>query len=126
FFPFVLGTILADLWQNKKLVEMLKTFSYHGGWSLLILAGLIFSSGILPEDLPVWFRFANLSLRDSMTITHTLGAACILLTVLTTPGIQNALRIKPTIYLGRISYSLYLLHLPLIASVGSFIFVQLI
>jgi peptidoglycan/LPS O-acetylase OafA/YrhL len=43
-----------------------------------------------------------------------LAAVYVVLAVMTRPVLQNGLSVKPLLWLGRVSYSLYLVHIPVL------------
>ena len=53
------------------------------------------------------------------------GAALLLAGVLGLPGLQRFFGAKPFRFLGKISYSLYLLHFPVIATFSCWLFLSL-
>lgn len=50
---------------------------------------------------------------------HILGVLCFVFAVLNLKGLQSFFAMKGFLYLGRISYSLYLIHFPVIATFGA-------
>lgn len=86
---------------------------------VLLLGGLLLGSfPSLAWAYQSWWDFVkNQSILDHFVFIHTLGAVMVVAAVIMSPIFQRILGSKPLLFLGSISFSLYLLH-PLV--MGSF------
>ena len=64
-------------------------------------------------------------LDDTLQSRLVVGAFCALVLMAITPGLQALFRSRPFQFLGHISFSLYIWHLTIIFSLGSFTFYAL-
>lgn len=109
---FALGTLLAWLVvQEFRLSKLLAPMAVLAG---LVLGG--YPSGISAENFYRYFR--GLTFID----WHILGAFVLLLGVLSWKGVQKLLSWRLFGWLGKISYSVYLIHIPLLFSLSTGIF----
>ncbi len=120
---FILGVGLHFIkpWQlpSGKLRSLLAVF--------LLLAGLLLgsfpSSGSRQETI---FRyFPDLIDLFSAEWLHVFGGVCLISSVLLSPRLQQFFSLRAFRFLGRISFSMYLIHVLLIGSLSSAIFLQL-
>ena len=100
---FVLGAVLAR--HQARLCSAVRRLG-SAGW--LLLATSLFLYFNYPARLPLG-RLQPL-LADRGMLTSALGAAGLLVCALSLPSFSRALQANATEYLGRISYSLYLVH----------------
>jgi peptidoglycan/LPS O-acetylase OafA/YrhL len=108
---FFLGAILRELWAANRLRKVKPTSCFFAG---LILGS--FSAGFhqrmhLPS-VPEIFRIGS---RDG--ILYPLAAALIVYGCITAPRLGAAFSCAPARFLGRISFPLYLFHVPLLYTV---------
>lgn len=110
---FLLGFLLADIKYNKSLV----VFNFSGALNAIMAnkkANLILF-------IVLSTSFGNYSNSFSKLILSTL----IVVILVYTPLLQNFFDSKILIWLGKISFGLYLIHLPLICSLPSFLLLNL-
>ncbi|WP_341900264.1 acyltransferase [Fluviicola taffensis] len=121
---FILGSLISKLFVDG--------FSFPKGWKgisiklVLLITGVYFSSypqGFFTEQ-SIWKPLAW-SCTNSYDLFHVLGAFCILFVICFDRNFIRFFSIKPFLYLGKISFSFYLLHLAVMCSLGCFIFLQL-
>jgi peptidoglycan/LPS O-acetylase OafA/YrhL len=93
---FLFGTAVAL--NRRAIVDRFR--NRHQTWGLTLLAAGLLVCWI---HWPLWH-----------TIMIGLGAAAILAAILATPRLQSWMATRPLLWLGRRSYSLYLIHVPLI------------
>ena len=89
---------------------------------LAVLAGYLLAS--LPLDASVW-GFIPVSGGHRLPIVSVMGGAFIVYAA-RFGALAFLLRSRPAQFLGRISYPLYLIHLPVLLSVGCGVFVAAI
>lgn len=63
--------------------------------------------------------FCAVGFTASHVAVMSVGAALLVASVVSMPALQRALSARPCLFLGRISYSLYLLHYPLLLMIAS-------
>lgn len=117
---FIVGYLFAYLVNNYEF----ETIKYKPLISLiLIIAGLFFggySSGGTPAS---YYKIFNFS---SYFFPHFLGALLLIPGIYFSNTIQNLLSNKLFLWLGKLSFSVYLVHIPLIYSYSSYFFLRLI
>lgn len=123
YLSFVLGTSLAYI--TARYDAILERIRQSVLWriiaALCLFTGLFlggYPSGVVPENI---YRYLN-HLPSTLTpykIYHIIGAFLLVLAVLCLPLIQRALSLRPMLFLGDISFAVYLLNLPLIFSFSS-------
>lgn len=110
---FVLGAICADVSARRRL-------QVSRWWWIVLLLGLYFGS--YPYRLPeesIWLP-VTLTLKGSaFIVSHIVGGALCILAVPMLPPIKRFFETGIAAFLGRISYSLYLVHFILWGSVGT-------
>ena len=111
---FALGTLLAWMYRSSPLL-----FSPFAGVPILLLGLFLggFPSGVIPTNA-YRFLFGEISSVD----WHMLGAVLTLYGLFSLPWLQRGLSIKPFRWLGRISYAVYLLHIPVLFGLSTAIF----
>ena len=116
---FTYGMLLAwmiqhniDLIRNKMIVSMILI-------SGIFLAG--FPKGVQPTNFYSIFLFLNGFITASIHI-HALGAFLIILSIQHLKQFTSILECSYPQMLGRISYSIYLVHIPLLFSFSTFLF----
>lgn len=110
---FVFGTLLAWMHINQP-----GWFNKYAGIALLVV-GLVlggYPSGVVPTNF--YRYFSAVSEFD----IHALGAICVLYGVWSIKEIQSLLSTKVFSFLGKISYAVYLIHIPLLFSLSASLF----
>lgn len=127
FIGFLIGLILADIYQNKRSIyESIANQSVF--YKLIALTAALYMASFPPlrtaEDLGLAFRpmlfLNNYSLNQ--TIVHLIAAAIIIILLLTSRRLNRFLELRPLVFLGAVSYSMYATHLLVLGSVVSFVF----
>ncbi|OME07846.1 hypothetical protein BSK64_06205 [Paenibacillus odorifer] len=125
YLGFILGMILSDIniggYFNK---SFFRNFFFK---MILMVIGLYLAS--YPSAATVNNSiYKSIEATDPKTIVlyHTLGAFCIILVLLNSVKFQTIFSTKVFEFFGKISFSMYLLHLLVIGSLSSYIFITLI
>jgi peptidoglycan/LPS O-acetylase OafA/YrhL len=116
YFGFVVGVLIADVatmrpamaWRARTWVPLALFAAWLGSYPYFDPTGSMWSpiATVLRE------------IGEPFRLSHTLAAACLLVVALRAPPVQRALAGGVPRYLGRLSYAMYLVHFPLMASVG--------
>ncbi len=121
---FILGSLISRLFIDG--------FSFPKGIRgicikcFLLVTGIYFSSfpqGFFTQQ-SIW-KWIDWSWTSGYDLFHVLGAFCILFVSCFDKNFRRFFAIKPFLYLGKISFSFYLLHLAVMCSFGFFIFREL-
>lgn len=115
YLAFIIGMGLADTLNSK--ISIFKTGNK-------IVLGIILISGLFIGSYPVGtvtndslYSFLNNGIFQTPKLTyHILGAGMILYVLLNSQWLQNIFSSQLLIFLGKISYSLYLIHFLVISS----------
>ncbi|MBT3816772.1 MAG: acyltransferase [Candidatus Magasanikbacteria bacterium] len=121
YLAFILGMALSDLYNNKP--DLFKKYSNKFSIGLFFILGFFFAA--YPKGFPVdntMYSFLKLETIDSAIFYHIVGAFFVMLFLLMSQKIQKILSAKSLIYIGRLSFSIYVIHLIVIASFSSYIF----
>ncbi|GIP30250.1 hypothetical protein J23TS9_53800 [Paenibacillus sp. J23TS9] len=126
YLGFILGMALSDLMYSGR------------NWLIVIqrpwIPPLFLGAGLYLGSYPyvgtestiysilVWNSSSSFSF---FVFYHTLGACLTLIALLNSPRLQSLFSRKTFLYLGKISFSFYLLHFTIVCSLGSYIFYQL-
>lgn len=114
---FVLGTCLAWVYLNAE-----QLFNKYVG-IILVIVGLFlggYPSGVIPNNI---YSVLN---GNAYVFIHVIGAFLFLYGVWSCKGIQKIFSLPIFRALGKISYAVYLLHIPLLFSVTTSIFLMLV
>jgi peptidoglycan/LPS O-acetylase OafA/YrhL len=123
---FIFGIILADFTQNYS--NALKIFSRGVIPWILLTLGLLFSSYpnyVDQSDLTNTFYGVLPHLRGLGGGYSMFGAVIVFTAVLINPRLQKMLSGKGFVFLGRISYAMYVIHFLLLGSFSSWLFINL-
>lgn len=120
---FVLGVLLAYCFREIK--EM---FGHKWIGVLCLAIGLFlggYPSGVQPVNV---YKFLNFLPKEILTYQfwHIVGAFFTVYGIWNIPIVQKVLKCSGCQFLGRISYSIYIIHIPFIFSVSCYIFGQLV
>jgi len=127
FIGFVAGLILADIYHNRNQV-----YKFIANLSI-IYKGLALTVALYFASFPPLRNAENLSLvhrpllfLDNYTLNQTIvlliAAVTIIVLVLTSKRLNKLLELKPLVFLGSISYSMYAIHLLVLGSAASLAF----
>ncbi len=120
YLSIFLGYVLCDFmhtdWKWKEVC--IKSQILNGMLGVVGLYFMAYPSAGFGYEGTIWgilpFVFVN--------YYHILGVLCFVFAVLNLQGLQKFFARKGFLYLGRISYSLYLIHFPVIATLGAWFF----
>lgn len=114
---FILGTLLSWLYKNKS-----KIFNKYLGCILLTVGLLLggYPSGIIPNNI---YKFLN---GESYLFWHIIGSFLTIYGIWSCSIFKKILSMRIFKLLGKISYSVYLIHIPILFSVSTGIFLLLI
>jgi len=131
YMGFVAGMILADLYANGKIVQVQRGWKiiptvllglFLGGYPIMGATGTIYhfiTPGIVQR------LFAPLIIINWNVIYLTIGATIIVASVLMAAQVANIFRKKFISGVGKYTFSIYLVHVPILYSFGMFAFVVL-
>lgn len=128
YLAFVIGMLLSDLYNGKNgdrymaknpvilgelcVVGLLFGTYYVGGWRGTTAYDTL--SGIL-----------HFSIVDPSMFFRTVGAGILLLVLLNSGTLKNLLNSRVSVFLGRILYTMYLLHILVVYPLSSLLFTAL-
>jgi peptidoglycan/LPS O-acetylase OafA/YrhL len=119
-FPFVVGVFLS-LYVAKNKPEMSDPAS-----AALIVAGLYLLGYMVPEQAYGWVPALPKFMADVSQIAfHTVGSACIIFATMANVRIFASLSGGVCRWLGKLSFPLYLMHVVVICSLSSFLYLLL-
>jgi peptidoglycan/LPS O-acetylase OafA/YrhL len=110
---FLLGFFLCDIdYSDNKLKNINRLLEKHF-FSKWYYASVFFSILIVFTGSDVW------------TLSNILLSTLLVFTVMRSGFLQTIFQSRPLVWLGKISFSLYLLHVPLICSLSCFLYLYL-
>lgn len=122
FFPVLLGMGLCDVYVNGNLNRY---FGRLAKYSNLLAFGLLlvgfYLGSFINSSVKGYTHFAVLK-ETLWPFINIAGAFCVVASLLFFSKAQWFLSLKPVQFLGRVSYSVYLLHVPLICSFTCWLF----
>jgi peptidoglycan/LPS O-acetylase OafA/YrhL len=127
YLAFILGVAICDIWTNTLAIRGYITDRI--AWILLPI-GLFLGSWNLPYNIYHPF-YASLHLysftgAQTLLLAQIIGAVCVIISVLQLRTLTKFFETRLLQYLGRISFSLYLLHWIILYSISAYIFNQLL
>jgi peptidoglycan/LPS O-acetylase OafA/YrhL len=128
FLGFAFGLILADLAAQERVQDRVRQVPWPA-WAMLVVSGLLI--GGYPaggSTVGTWYTlFPNLIETNIQAIAtwHSIAALMLVTGVLGWSGAQRVLEWRPFVELGRQSFGLYLTHLMILATFGSYLFKSL-
>ena len=111
-FHFMLGMLLTYFFPFIARYDLRTSRFYHFRYLVYLLAFGLFSIRHITRIFPLGEHsnyWLNL-LRVDLFFFTSIGAFILLAYIINSPRLQRWLTIKPLLFLGRISYSLYLAH----------------
>ena len=130
YLAFVIGMVLSDM-RYSPWGEPYRRFLQERPWFCLLLfaGGAFFGTYFLNGQTP-WSRWLDFWVLQAMgvdlfTFYHVIGAGMLFACCLYHKGLQRILSWRPLLFVGRVSFSLYLLHFLLLCSLGCHVFLWL-
>lgn len=123
FLAFILGMLLSDINHspvNHKIIPKKKPIITF----FMFILGIYFASypyGSTNNSIYDVLKFSFLDV-EFRAFYHILGAFFMIIAILNSEILQSFFSRKILLYLGRISFSLYLVHFPIITSLSFYIF----
>ncbi|WP_353106618.1 acyltransferase family protein [Acetoanaerobium noterae] len=123
YLAFVLGILLADINYNKSKIMCIFTKKLTLNYIFLIV-GLILSSFPYNDVSKTLYEILILDIENFnfFVFYHILGSFVVLYAITNTTKLQKIFSNKILVYLGKNSFSLFLLHFPILASFSFYIF----
>ena len=127
YVAFILGLILCD-YETAIIRGISEQYRHHFSRVLLILSLFMgsYPPGIPYDQLSKIYQFIPYFGIETMKYYHILGAVCLIIAIMASEALKKILSHRVLLFLGRISFSLYLLHILVIGSVGCKLFLFLI
>jgi peptidoglycan/LPS O-acetylase OafA/YrhL len=117
YLAFIFGMILCDIGVA------FPKFKLHPLVGLLAgMNGLLLGARPIPSSTHLVYsdwKIPFLPSADMFVLPHVIGAGLVLLAVVYSPLLRRTFATKPLRYLGKISFSMYLIHVLIIGSIGS-------
>jgi len=109
---FILGIALSAIYPKIKNTSFNETKFYPYRWLIYIVIVVLFSLNRLAKFIPEVEQLLDVLWVYDIRVAHFSGLAAflLLLIVITNKGIQSFMEKKALLYLGKISYSIYLVH----------------
>lgn len=125
YLGFVLGLLLSDLHNSGR--NWLALVSHPWVNLALVIVGIYVGSYpyVAPDNTVYSVLVWNAPGFSFFVFYHVIGSFLILLAALHSKWMQALFSSKPFAYLGKISFSMYLVHFTIISSLGSYLFLQL-
>lgn len=125
YVTFIYGVAICDYHYHGS--QAVARFLHRGYWVPAILLCLFFGSSPVGTLRGTLFQYATGIMPAGMSVTtttHVLGAIGLVFVIVNTPVLQHVLTSRPALYLGKVSFSLYLTHFLIIGSLSSYLFVK--
>ena len=126
YLAFILGMLLSDVFAHRQMI--LRQHDPKKIWrSLFLVLGLFLGSFPIGRDPSgTMYAFMNFSwLSSPATLYHILGAFLLMVVLLDSRKMQKFFSYKYFLFLGEVSFAMYLLHFIILGSFSSFIFLKL-
>ena len=124
-FGFILGMALADLYslKSKPLSRIRTQFLYIAALIGIVLAGMPSHEMVGPIYTRLYLHF--LSPSQNQSLYTAVGAVLLVTAILQSPTLSRFFAHKRISILGKYTYSLYLVHMPILFSVCTGLFVAI-
>jgi peptidoglycan/LPS O-acetylase OafA/YrhL len=127
YLAFILGMLLSDLMAHENI--LLQKFDRNKLLRTgLLLAGLFLGSYPAGREVSgtIYAFMFNTFFVNPPIVYHNLGAFLVILVMLYSLRLQKIFSLRPLVFLGEISYAIYLSHFFILGSLASFVFLILV
>jgi peptidoglycan/LPS O-acetylase OafA/YrhL len=118
FLAFGAGALLRELWAAERLPSWPAPFALALG----LLLGAPLQNAAWRFHVTNWPFLGDLGV--TLGYTAIAGGALVVYAALASPFLRNLFAARAPAFLGRISFALYLVHAPLIFSLGAWLYVR--
>jgi peptidoglycan/LPS O-acetylase OafA/YrhL len=124
YLAFILGMLLSDILAHKDMIMRQYDKKKIIRTSLLLI-GLFIGSYPSGRDIEgtAYFVLKNSLISDPAVFYHVIGAFFVVSVLLDSRRMQKIFSFKYLLFLGEISFAMYLLHFVMLGSFSSFIFI---
>lgn len=119
YLAFILGMVLSDLATRE---ENVFTKVSHKGYFVGVLLLGLFLGAFPAEGSAQGTLYAGLTKLLNARRAQIIGAALVMIALLNSRRLQTLFSKRPFLFLGRISFSLYVIHFALIGSIACSVF----
>ncbi len=124
YLAFIIGMLLSDIFNSK--LQLFKTENKTILFTLVASGLFLGSYPMSPLTDDSLYGFLDNGLFQTPLVTyHIIGAGMIMYVLLNSQGLQKVFSSPVPVFLGKISYSLYLVHFPVISSFTCALFLAL-
>jgi peptidoglycan/LPS O-acetylase OafA/YrhL len=124
YLGFILGMALADMYVNKpQLIQKIKQPFFY----VLLVIGIVlggFPTTSTDGTFYTWLSLPRLAESENQSLYMSIGALLIVMAVLSIGRLKKFMSSRLLSQLGKYTYSLYLVHQPIIYTVGAGLFVM--
>jgi peptidoglycan/LPS O-acetylase OafA/YrhL len=123
YLPFLLGLILCDIWVNYE--SLCDSISKRSA-TILLGAGILLITWHVQGNLyasPYALLHAPLLTQDQLGgLARNIGACCLIIAILKLDWLSHFFELRALQFLGRISFSMYLMHFIILYSLSCALF----
>jgi peptidoglycan/LPS O-acetylase OafA/YrhL len=120
YLAFVLGVMICDYYFNQPQGSLRKLLE-RGYWLPVLVLALVLGSYPVGAVDGTLFAHWHLPGYSLVMLCHIAGAAGLIAAIMSAPPLQRWLVVRPVQFLGRISFSLYLLHFLVLGAYSSYL-----
>jgi peptidoglycan/LPS O-acetylase OafA/YrhL len=130
YLPFIVGLVIADIFSTENGIKK-RIFALRPTTKLMLfVTGLVLASMPAQGDINQTFLFKSLVYPTTnpmavIILWHTIGSALLMIILLSSKKLQSAMNLRFFVFLGKISFSLYLLHMYVLATFSAVVFNRL-
>jgi peptidoglycan/LPS O-acetylase OafA/YrhL len=127
---FLAGNLIAYAVRTRWIAEVLTARAAAAIATAVLIAGLVLDYG---DKLPLLWRLDHLHVSGLLVTSHQfshfskeVGATLTFVAIFALPGVQAFLMTRAIAWLGRMSFSVYLLHHAVLLTLGSWLYIELL